>query len=351
MKNQAFLAFCKKILAGEEGFFWSEQRNAGETDWRSGYGKKQSVDFDNVDECVFVTDFLGKESFVWKFKHDFSELEEEIDEGVLESMALEIELRKTESQADFLTKIEAIKELAQAGELWVLNFSYKNIVQKLHLIQLLSAFCKLLKSKKNHAGGIVWTKELKFVSFSPEVFIHHKDKRVSTFPVKGTGDKVYLETSEKEISELAMVTDLLRNDLGQIADRVWVQEERKITAHSGFYQAHAEIVAELPTSELSFAQYQQLLPAGSITGAPKKRVTDYILDLESTPRNFYTGTFGVKKSRTELVSNILIRTFFYEDNQWVFPVGVGVTHMSDAVAEWDECHQKFAAVMNFFSKT
>ena len=408
-KKQAFLQFCNQILSGEEGYFWSEQMWDGYDDWRCGYGDKEVVNFDEVEECVVVTDFLGKERYCWQFSCELRNKKEEGRDAVKlsppfskgeyrgisciqknpssvlplqkgeskilsnENKKLKIlipqprdqdDIKTSESRASFITKINTIKDLACSGELWVLNFSYKIFVQNLELIQLLHAFYNLLKSGKNHAGGIIWTKELKLVSFSPEVFVRQEENYLSTFPVKGTGTKDYLETSEKEISELSMVTDLLRNDLGQIAERVEVLNQRKITKQSNSYQAHAEIRAVLQSfgdgnkekgkgnkgkrSHFLFDQYLRLLPAGSITGAPKRRVTDYVLELENEPRGFYTGTFGVKKSRDSFVANILIRTFFFEDDQWEFPVGVGVTHMSDPEAEWEECQAKFSGVMEYF---
>ncbi len=205
---------------------------------------------------------------------------------------------------------------------------------------LLITFEKFLKLQKTHAGGVWWTNEQKMCSLSPEVFLRQQGKIISTFPIKGTGTKAYLEKSEKEMAELSIVTDLLRNDLGQIAKRVWVKRERVLENYGHFYQAHAEIFAELSEPILKWEDFRRLLPCGSVSGAPKKRVIEKIRELESFERKFYTGTFGVKISPDHFIANILIRTLFVENGRWTFPVGAGLTCDSDAHAEWEETLQK-----------
>jgi para-aminobenzoate synthetase component 1 len=177
---------------------------------------------------------------------------------------------------------------------------------------------------------------------SPETFLVQSENQLKTYPIKGTGTKDFLEHSEKEISELHMITDLMRNDLGKICNKVWLERERYLTEEAGFYHARAEVCGTLAQSALSWKDYKELLPAGSISGAPKARVLKLLKTAESFDRGFYTGTFGVRLSPQKSIFNILIRTLFIDavQNTWNFPVGAGITIESDPKSEWQETLQK-----------
>ena len=138
-----------------------------------------------------------------------------------------------------------------------------------------------------------------------------------------------------------MVTDLLRNDLGRICQEIKVLSSRFLVAEKNFHSARSLIYGSYEGA-LKQSDYHRLLPAGSISGAPKNRVVEIIESLEDFNRGFYTGTMGVQISPTESVWNILIRTIFVnrETNTWSFPIGVGLTAESDPQAEWAETWQK-----------
>jgi len=253
-----------------------------------------------------------------------------------------------ETKESFITKVKEVQEVCRKGEVWVVNLTHELRGELNDERVLWATFLRFLQSGKAHVGGLWWTKEQKFCSMSPELFLHQKGDILETRPIKGTGTRSYLETSEKERSELYMVTDLLRNDLGQIARRVWVPNDRVFTDLGAFWHTHAEICAEVP--QLTWEQYKKLLPCGSISGAPKERVMQYIRTLESYDRGYYTGTFGVRFSAEEAIFNILIRTLFVNGKEWRFPVGGGITYESDPVAEWEESLQKAQSLIRFGSR-
>lgn len=348
-----------EIKMTQPGIFWIQQKNQQQS-ITTASGKKSKADFDNGAFPVFtVTDFGGAKKFGWNFEKNTSHSEldsgsfsqkkslpaindhPELDSGSLPNYEFQT------TKQDFITKVSHIKKLAHDGELWVLNLAVDVILPDLQDDQILDAFNTWLSTDSDKVGSVVWTDELKFVSFSPETFITQDQKNISTFPIKGTGSVDYLETSEKEKSELSMITDLLRNDLGQIAQKVTVPVARKLIACSDFYHAQAEIQAEL-NHNLTDSDYDALLPAGSISGAPKKRVVEVIKSVEDFERNFFTGTLCRRNSVEDLVSSILIRTFFKSNNVWHFPVGVGITHLSNPEEEWKELEQKLQGVLKFF---
>jgi para-aminobenzoate synthetase component 1 len=193
--------------------------------------------------------------------------------------------------------------------------------------------------------------EDEFVCFSPETFITIKDGIISTFPMKGTR-KVLSPESEKElladnkeIAEHNTVVDLLRNDLSMVASGVRVNRFRyidRIYTHEGeLLQVSSEITGRLPggyqsrIGEILF----DLLPAGSVTGAPKARTMAVIREAEKTDRGYYSGVCGIFDGNN-LDSAVLIR--FIENHNGVmrFRSGGGITFLSEARAEYNELKDK-----------
>ena len=149
----------------------------------------------------------------------------------------------------------------------------------------------------------LWLKET-FVVFSPEIFIRIENGRISSYPMKGTIDATLpsatrlLMEDEKEAAEHATIVDLIRNDLSIVADNVSVTRYRYVdtlyTNHGPILQTSSEISGVLPKNyvdhlgEILF----RLLPAGSITGAPKHKTIEIIEQAEEYERGFYTGITG-----------------------------------------------------------
>lgn len=362
--QKAFLSFASKVLEGHEGSFFSTDRQAiGAATWVFGWGEKKKADFDKGPFPIFITtDWRGKEQQAWHFEYSLTD--EAIDEKALETVYQVLESGKklslskplveyaSETSESFTQKVEQIQNFQREGEAWVMNLT-QNIfgdlcsenVQDKALI-LLSSFYHFLKTGASHCGGVTITNEQKFCSFSPEVFIAQKQDGVSSFPIKGTGEKQHLQHSDKEQAELSMVTDLLRNDLGQVCHGVRVLEERFLTNEGPFYhaQSHIEGVLSKPFNKADFGR---LLPAGSISGAPKARVVEKILELENFDRHYYTGTFGVRWSPDRSVFNILIRTLFFGEKNWYFPVGAGITIDSCPKKEFQETLDKASSLERF----
>lgn len=189
-----------------------------------------------------------------------------------------------------------------------------------------------------------------FTCFSPEPFVTMEGDLISTHPMKGTAvgknaaDK--LMSSEKEAREHATVVDLLRNDLALVAKQVEVRRYRYLesisTSRGELWATSSDICATLPpgwASSLGDILFT-LLPAGSVTGAPKEWTCRIIDEVEKHPRGFYTGVFG-HFNGVRLESAVSIR--FLEqtgEGQLLFRSGGGVTLLSDVVEEYQELRHK-----------
>jgi Anthranilate/para-aminobenzoate synthases component I len=190
-----------------------------------------------------------------------------------------------------------------------------------------------------------------FVCFSPETFISIREGRVSSHPMKGTikasipgAERIILEDN-KETAEHATIVDLIRNDLSMVASDVTVKRFRyveKITTNEGdILQVSSEISGKLPENfnhnlgDIIFA----LLPAGSVTGAPKKKTIEIIQEVEGIPRGYYTGIFGFFDG-ANLESAVAIRFIEQRDGQLWFRSGGGITCNSEASKEYNELIDK-----------
>jgi para-aminobenzoate synthetase component 1 len=190
-----------------------------------------------------------------------------------------------------------------------------------------------------------------FVVFSPESFIRILDQKIFSFPMKGTisalipGAEEIILADRKELYEHNTIVDLIRNDLGMVATHVKVERFRyveRIKSRAGdLLQVSSEISGELPADFLSNlgTLLFTLLPAGSVTGAPKKRTVELILETENYERGFYTGIMGYFDGKS-LDSAVMIRFIEFTPGGPVYKSGGGITALSDLKSEYEEMIRK-----------
>ncbi len=192
----------------------------------------------------------------------------------------------------------------------------------------------------------LWAKD-RFVCFSPEPFVRVEGRRVVTFPMKGTISAAAPDALEqlmdhpKEAAEHATIVDLMRNDLSQVADGVRVERyryaERIRTLRGDMWTTSSEIAGRL--TDRFHTRYGDLLaallPAGSVTGAPKPATCAAIAEAEPVGRGFYTGVCGLFDGH-RFDSAVMIRFVSQEGDGLYFHSGGGITALSDARAEYDE---------------
>ncbi len=191
----------------------------------------------------------------------------------------------------------------------------------------------------------------KFVCFSPERFVKIAGKTSSTNPMKGTIDANIPDAEQiilndyKETAEHNTIVDLLRNDLSIIADNVRVNRFRYIdrirTNKNDILQVSSEITGVLHDED--YLNYGDIifgmLPAGSISGAPKDATRKIIEEAEKEPRGYYTGVCGYYDGN-ELDSAVIIRYIENDDNQYYFRSGGGITAYSNCEEEYKEVLEK-----------
>jgi para-aminobenzoate synthetase/4-amino-4-deoxychorismate lyase len=184
------------------------------------------------------------------------------------------------------------------------------------------------------------------VSLSPELFVERCGDRLVTRPMKGTAPRSappgQLRHSAKDCAENLMIVDLLRNDLGRIADKGSVVVDRlfDIEEYPTLWQMVSEVSANI--GGRSFGEIlRALFPCGSITGAPKIRAMQIAAELENAGRGIYTGALGWLAPDGDFRLNVAIRTLeLGVDGRGNLGVGSGIVADSLPEAEWQECQLK-----------
>lgn len=197
------------------------------------------------------------------------------------------------------------------------------------------------------------------ISTSPELFFRTEAGRITASPIKGTiargqsleedyANKNALLHSEKDIAELAMIVDLLRNDISRVCEpgTVKVPAFPVLMTLDNVYHLYADVTGELLPGTGIGQILKKTFPGGSITGCPKIRACQIIDELEKTPRGIYTGSFGRIGFQGDSVFNIMIRSLFRQGDKVIYNVGGGITLLSDPEDEFEETVAKGRNIWN-----
>jgi anthranilate/para-aminobenzoate synthase component I len=173
--------------------------------------------------------------------------------------------------------------------------------------------------------------------------------QIRTRPIKGTRPRdveatrdaqlsYELQTSAKEISELVMITDLLRNDVGRVSEfgSVQVPDLVRLEKYPHVQHLVSTVEGRLRGDVTHFRAFSTCFPGGSITGAPKFRAMEIIDELEPISRGPYTGALGYLGFNRETQLSIIIRTGLVREGEVHFNVGAGIVADSEAEAEYEE---------------
>ncbi|MFO7256372.1 MAG: aminodeoxychorismate synthase component I [Bacteroidota bacterium] len=190
-----------------------------------------------------------------------------------------------------------------------------------------------------------------FLVFSPETFVTIRDGIIRSFPMKGTIDaslpnaREKILSDKKELAEHVTIVDLIRNDLSQVATQVTVPRFRYVdeirTSGKNLLQVSSEVAGRLPDDYRSRLGeiLVALLPAGSVSGAPKARTLEVIREAEGDERGYFTGVFGYYDGE-RLDSGVMIRYIERQNDNWVYRSGGGITTQSQPEAEYQEAIDK-----------
>ena len=259
-------------------------------------------------------------------------------------------------------KLHRIKEHIREGDIYQVNFSNRFSFES--DIDAFSLYKKIRDINPTDFSGYFDLGKYQIISNSPEQFARLDHKRhIITRPMKGTRargldnfeDKALyndLCSHDKDSSELLMIVDLERNDLGKICRpfTINVNKFKDIEKYNTVYQATAEIEGYLKQEYDALSVIEALFPGGSITGAPKLRAMEIIDELEIYRRNIYTGILGYLDFSGSMDFNILIRTLLKYEDKFCFNVGGGILYDSDIKQEYLETLTKAQSILKALGK-
>ncbi len=271
------------------------------------------------------------------------------------------------SKHDYACAFDKVQAYLKAGDAYQINLTQ---AWRADSDDYLYHYLPFIQKTQAPYLGYLFVDDCEIASASPELFYQFDNKgtrSITTRPIKGTRKrhndcaidsalKTELANSEKDIAENVMIVDLLRNDLGKYAKtgKVRVPERFAVYSYSNVHHMLSTITAELKDDVSALTVLFDSLPAGSITGSPKKRACEIINELECAPRGAYCGSMGFLNFDDTGAFNVLIRTLQSQPSfatkrriieLWA---GGGITVLSDCEAEYMESVDKINHLKTMF---
>lgn len=277
------------------------------------------------------------------------QIEEELQRFRGEENHTELSPIPSLSQEEYRTAVSSIKQYILEGDTYQVNYTFK---LKFPWFSASSLYCRLRNAQRVGYSAFLSLRRFNLLSLSPELFFRVDGTRITLKPMKGTAArgrtleedavrKKELQMSDKNRAENLMIVDMLRNDVGRIAQTGSVKVARffDIERYETVFQATSTIEARLK-KDIHFSEIiRSLFPSGSVTGAPKIRTMQIIRELEKEPRGIYTGSVGFIAPQKRAVFSVAIRTLVLDKKSGMGEMGVGsgIVHDSEIDDEYREC--------------
>jgi para-aminobenzoate synthetase component 1 len=257
------------------------------------------------------------------------------------------------ARPDFIARVERAQNYIRHGHIYQVNLSHR--LAATTSLTGWELYERLLEVSPAPFAAYFDCGEFQIASSSPELFLRLSGSNIQTRPIKGTRPRsndstrdaqltYELQTSAKEMAELVMITDLLRNDLGRVCEfgSVHVPELVRLERYAQVQHLVSTVEGRLRDHVTHFAALASAFPGGSITGAPKFRAMEIIDELETVARGPYTGCHGYLGFNRESQLSISIRTAVKKADCAYFNVGAGIVADSIPEAEYEETLAKAA---------
>ena len=243
------------------------------------------------------------------------------------------------SQSEYEEYVEKIRAEIAAGGVYQVNACRRLRIKTATALDL--CFARILEFNPAPFASFLRFNEIEIASASPELFLIRNGDQIKTSPIKGTKRFATESFGNKDRAENVMIVDLMRNDLGQIcmSGSIAVPDLLRDEQHPGLNHLVSDVTGQLRAGITWTEIFEALLPAGSISGAPKSAAKRIISQSERSARGTYCGVLGWVHG-DQAVLSVAIRTFWRESEFIHFGTGAGITWSSNAKAEWEETQLK-----------
>ncbi len=316
-----------------------------------------TVDYEGAFEFAFydACAVFDHRTATWRMRAEVEERICETAEPAVTERKSALKFRSHLRAAEFCEMVRRAQRYIAAGDIYQVNLSHRFTAP--FSLDPWSCYESLRHYSPAPYGAWIRQRFRTVLSSSPECFLRMSGDSVRTRPIKGTRPRrsdpladersAYdLITSEKELAELIMITDLERNDLGQICEygSVVVKDLLRLERFEQVFHLVSTIEGQLLRHIDHVEALRACFPGGSITGAPKKRAREIIAELEPEARGLYTGAIGFFGFNRESHFSIGIRTLILESGSAHFHVGAGIVADSQPEAEYQETLDKAAGI-------
>jgi para-aminobenzoate synthetase component I len=270
-----------------------------------------------------------------------------------------LDFKSQTPRAEFIRAVEHAQSYIAAGDVYQVNLAYPWLAAWPSDASALGYYERLRRVSPAPYAAFLDIGDTRIISSSPECFLRMAASTITTRPIKGTRPRFPLDTtrdaqsraelmrSAKEQAELLMITDLERNDLGQVCEygSVHVTELASVETFAQVFHLISTVTGKLRSDVDHAAAFRACFPGGSISGAPKKRALEIIAELEQHPRGCYTGAIGYFGFNGQSQFNIAIRTAIQKGDSIHFHVGAGIVADSVPAREYEETLHKAAGLL------
>ena len=264
--------------------------------------------------------------------------------------------RSNMTAADYAEKFSRVQAYLQSGDCYQVNLAQR--FQAAYRGDEWQAFTRLNASNKAPFSAFLRLERGAILSLSPERFIHLAEGIIQTRPIKGTLPRLAdpdadrqqaekLAASPKDRAENLMIVDLMRNDIGRVAEpgSVRVPELFVVEPFPAVHHLVSTVTARLPASRSACDLLRAAFPGGSITGAPKVRAMEIIDELEPHRRNAWCGSIGYISLCGTMDTSITIRTLTASNGTLYCSAGGGIVADSQVEAEYQETFDKVNRIL------
>lgn len=274
-----------------------------------------------------------------------------------ETLHLEHDFVPSLDESQYCTMIEKAKDHIYEGDIFQVVLS--NPLTAPATGSLFDAY-RVLRSENPSPYMLYFTSDsVEIAGASPETLVRLEGDQLQTFPLAGTRPrgatpeedkhiKEELLADEKELAEHNMLVDLGRNDLGRVCSlgSVHVDTYLDVLEFSRVMHIGSTVKGTINPDKDALDAVDAVLPAGTLSGAPKIRACEIINELEPTPRGIYGGALGYLDFSGNMDICIAIRLAYKKHNQICIQSGAGIVADSDPASEYRECQNKAAAVIS-----
>jgi para-aminobenzoate synthetase component 1 len=360
-------AGIKDNIVFQEGQTFNSINEVQHDDWLLGFlgydlkNEIENLHSDNLDLNNLPTAYFFKPEVLIFLKNNILTIESansnQIWNQIIEAETLDVEnknqiiLKPRISREDYISKVEAIRNHIENGDVYELNLC-QEFYSENSVLDAFQLWKDVNRKFPQPFSAFIKINNKYIISASMERFLRRENTKVISQPIKGTTKRGSspvedirlaheLQSNEKERAENIMIVDLVRNDLAKNckSGTVQVEELCAIYQFPGVLQMISTITGEVKENTTSTDLIKGAFPMGSMTGAPKVRSMQLIEEYEETKRGIYSGAIGYFTPNGDFDFNVVIRTLVYNESEHYLSLHVGsaITYDSIPENEYDEC--------------